>query len=101
MLARRFESSRNVSASGVLARDDAGSHNTPNGPEKPIKLGSRSQKHDESHDPKLKTCLPRIRSKVGHEHGVDPYSINNDWKNDIDEGNRKNREEGHPLSMAA
>ncbi|KOS48725.1 hypothetical protein ACN38_g270 [Penicillium nordicum] len=36
-----------------------------------------------------------------YEHGVDPCSINNDWKNDIDEGNHQNKEQGHPLSMAA
>lgn len=36
-----------------------------------------------------------------YDHGVGPCSINNNWKNDIDDGNRANWEEGHPLSMAA
>lgn len=36
-----------------------------------------------------------------YEHGVDPCSINNNWKNDMDDGKRANWEEGHPLSMAA
>ncbi|CAI7605534.1 unnamed protein product [Penicillium palitans] len=36
-----------------------------------------------------------------YEHGVDPCSINNHWKNDMDDGKRANWEEGHPLSMAA
>lgn len=40
-------------------------------------------------------------TRLLYEHGVDPCSINNDWKNDMDDGNRENREEGHPLSMPA
>ncbi|KAJ5434235.1 hypothetical protein N7491_004830 [Penicillium cf. griseofulvum] len=39
-------------------------------------LGSRSQKHgDESHGPRLKTCLRRIRSKVGHDCNCTDYEI--------------------------
>ncbi|KAJ5200052.1 hypothetical protein N7472_005256 [Penicillium cf. griseofulvum] len=37
-----------------------------------------------------------------YEHGIDPFSTTNDWKNHLDnEEDREDWEEGHPLSIAS